>query len=74
MSSYCTVTCGCCGNSDNIDRFTSTPVNGDLPKGHYQCPFCGHAWKIIAKGEAKMLKSGFVIPPKVKVVASEGVL
>jgi len=72
MSSYCTVTCGRCGNSEDIDLFTSTPVAGDLPKGHFQCPFCGLAWKIVADGEAKMLQSGVVIPPKAKVETTEG--
>lgn len=72
MSSYCTVTCGRCGNSDDIDRFVSTPIAGDLPKGHFQCPFCGIAWKIVADGEAKMLESGFVMPPKNKLAAAEG--
>lgn len=72
MRSYCSVTCGRCGNSDDIERFTSVPIAGDLPKGHFRCPFCGLAWKIVAEGEAQMLENGFVVPPKVKVVASEG--
>lgn len=72
MNTFCSVTCGRCDNSDDFERFTSTPVAGDLPKGHFQCPFCGLSWKIVADGEAKMLPSGFVMPPKVKVVASEG--
>lgn len=41
-------TCGHCGHKDDIDLFTSTPISGDLNPGHYQCPNCKEAWKIVS--------------------------
>ena len=39
---------GCkCGHEDSIDRFTSTPINGELPLGEYQCPKCKSHWEVM---------------------------
>jgi hypothetical protein len=34
-----------CGHADTIDAWTSTPINGELPRGVYQCPKCSKAFK-----------------------------
>ncbi len=69
--SLCSITCGRCGQTADMDEFTKTPIGGDLPKGQYQCPFCNVAWKIEKDGEATILESGFVMPPKLKVVETD---
>lgn len=68
---YCPITCGCCGETGDFDKFTSTPVGDDLPKGHFQSVL-RDCLEDRRRGEAKMLPSGFVMPPKIKVVKSEG--
>ena len=40
MDGYCSITCGACGHIDSLDVFCRTPIFGDLPKNHYQCPAC----------------------------------
>ena len=37
-----------CGHSAPMESFWSTPINGELPKGHYQCPECKTHWVIKA--------------------------
>lgn len=40
------ITLSCkCGHVADFDLFCKTPLFGDLPKGHYQCPDCGFAFK-----------------------------
>ena len=63
------ITCEC-GHTDDFDKFTKTPIFGDLPKGFYQCPSCKQAWvrkeegyRVITSGSASM-----VIPERVSVV------
>ena len=45
------ITCGSCGHSDHIDRFTATPIGGALPPGTYQCPACNVAIRIRTAAE-----------------------
>lgn len=37
------MTCGSCGHFDDMSRFISTPVWGDLPPNQFQCPKCHEA-------------------------------
>lgn len=43
-----------CGHEDSIDAFTSTPINGELPLGEYQCPECKAHWEAMP-GNIRML-------------------
>jgi ribosomal protein S27AE len=43
--SWMKITCGDCGQSADINNWTQTPVYGDLPRNHYQCPNCGTAFE-----------------------------
>lgn len=60
---FFSISCGKCKQLSEFDDFKMTPVNGDLPKNHYQCPKCQHAFSIERKGEAKVFDNGFIIPP-----------
>lgn len=67
--SYCTLTCQC-GHEADLDEFCRTPVSGELPKGHYQCPGCGYAWQR-KESEHKIITNGFesmMIPGKVELL------
>lgn len=64
------LTCGSCGHTADLDEFCRTPIAGDLPKGHFQCPSCRTAWqrkqsdyRIVMVG-----KSPLIIPGKVELV------
>lgn len=49
------VRCGNCGHEGDIHTFTTTPSGHDLPRSHYQCPACTHAWKRVAVGPWRTL-------------------
>ena len=66
------ISCGSCNQTGDFGDFTRTAVGGDLPKGSYQCPFCGTAWKIESEGPPKVLDSGFVMPAPLKIVKTDG--
>lgn len=60
------ITCKCKHTAD-FTEFCRTPIFGDLPKGHYQCPSCGLAWlrkesehSILRHGSAATIVSGRV--------------
>jgi hypothetical protein len=65
-----TLSCGKCGNVDDLDNFCKTAVSGDLPNGQFQCPACGYAWKR-QQSEYRVLRAGdsvCFIPGKVELV------
>lgn len=51
--SLCNINCGACGHSADIELFSRTPIFGELPAGHFQCPGCGRAWRIV-KGKVSV--------------------
>ena len=57
-----------CGHVNDFMAFRLTPIGGELPSGHYQCPKCGKAWSIQMEGKARVGWSGMVIPPQNRVV------
>jgi hypothetical protein len=57
--SLCNVSCGC-GYTADFERFTQTPIGGDLPPGHFQCPSCARAWRIV-KGKITITTWGAII-------------
>ncbi len=67
------VTCGNCGKSAAMDEFCNTPVNGQLPRGVYQCPHCHWAVQRQA-GLPTVTPSGFVMPGKVEFVEVQAYL
>ena len=46
-------TCGKCGHFDDLDRFASTPILGDLPPGQFQCPACRYAFQRRGAGQIR---------------------
>jgi hypothetical protein len=50
------ITCHCRYTADLFD-FTHTPISGDLPPGHFQCPKCGIAWRR-HESEHRILRAG----------------
>lgn len=73
--SYCTISCRC-GHQATFEEFTSTPVGGDLPRGHYQCPACHFAWRVDNReGEARRSPvTGFVYVPPSRLVGVDPAL
>lgn len=66
MTCGASITCGKCGRAADIDLFTRTPVMGDLPRDHYQCPNCGAAFRR-AHGPVTVRPGGFVLPGSVTI-------
>jgi ssDNA-binding Zn-finger/Zn-ribbon topoisomerase 1 len=70
---FVNVTCKC-GHVADLDEFCRTPVFGELPKGEYQCPACGYAFKRVFS-EVKTFKAGgewHAIPGKCELVQVAG--
>lgn len=66
------ITC-ICGHTADIDDFCRTPIGGELPKGHFQCPACNRAWRR-KESEHRILRFGTeatLIPGKVELVPIE---
>ena len=61
------MSCGGCGHFDDLARFTTTTVFGELPRNQFQCPACG--WAVERRmGQATVRPSGFVMPGAVALV------
>lgn len=55
------ITCGVCGHFNDMARFTTTAVFGELPRNQFKCPACG--WAVERKhGKPTVYPSGFVAP------------
>lgn len=65
--SWCHITCGSCGHSDDLDAFCRTPIWGDLPPNVYQCPCCHRAVEKTI-GAPTLSPSGFVMPGPVTLI------
>jgi len=64
--SYLTITCKC-GHEADFMEFRTTPITGDLPKDHYQCPTCRRAWKI-EMTPARIGWSGMPLPGGTQII------
>ena len=64
--SMCSITCPC-GYEGDFLEFRETPVGGELPRDHYQCPTCRRAWAIVT-GPSRIGWSGMVLPGKTRLV------
>ena len=40
-----TITCGECHEASDACEWRETPITGELPEEHYQCPACMAAFK-----------------------------
>ena len=67
MKGYCEMTCGQCGHRADLEKFCTTALGGDLPRNHYQCPECHHAF-VKTFGRPTIYASGFVMPGPVALV------
>ena len=73
MSAWLEISCKC-GHVDDYDAFTSTPVSGQLPRLHFQCPKCNRSWRVEKKGQARIICGEILVPPDREVVEQEAVL
>lgn len=64
--SWVTVCCPC-GHQADLEQFRCTPIAGELPRDHYQCPACRRAWKV-ETGPPRIGWSGMVLPGKTRTV------
>ena len=55
------ITCPC-GYAADYNDFTRSPVTGDLPRNHYQCPKCRRAWTIRQTTPPRVGWSGMILP------------
>jgi len=69
----CTITCGYCHQSADLDQFCKAEIFGTLPKNVYQCPRCQRAFER-RFGAPEVTESGFVLPGKVEIVEVQGYL
>lgn len=53
---YVTIICKC-GHVADLEEFCRTPIGGELPPGHFQCPKCTEAWKRV-EGDYRILRAG----------------
>ena len=66
------IQCGMCGHTSDFDLFCVSPLGLPLPKFHYQCPVCNHAWQLVRAAPATVNQHGHILPPKLAVVACQG--
>lgn len=68
------ITCGSCGTVAALEDFCRTPLFGELPVGHFQCPGCGVAWQRRESGYRILRSEGSatIIADRVDIVLVEG--
>jgi len=66
------VTCRC-GHTADLSEFQYTPLTGELPRGHFQCPDCRRAWSYVHDKPTKGW-SGMLIPGRKREIAVESKL
>lgn len=65
-----------CGYEADLGEFSRTPIAGELPPGHFQCPACRVAWKRQESGH-RLFHLGtevMIIPGKTEIIPVEGSL
>ena len=45
LEALITMTCGRCGQTTAASQWSETPISGELPAGHFQCPKCSYAFR-----------------------------
>lgn len=72
---WITVTCGRCGHQADVDLWTRTTVQGELPPGQFQCPGCRLAFRRKEVEPGRTVRAGaerMYIPGRVALVPCEG--
>lgn len=62
------------GKTSDFDAFCFSPMGLPLPKFHYQCPECGHAFKLVRTSQPTINKHGQILPPELAVVSNQASL
>jgi hypothetical protein len=52
-----------CGHVATVDAWTSTPINGELPRDQFQCPNCNRAFRVVPNPNAKPWQPVRLIQP-----------
>jgi len=68
------IQCGMCGHTNDFDLFCVSPLGLPLPKFHYQCPHCQHAWELVRTTTPTVSPCGLIMPPKLALVPCQGSL
>ncbi len=71
------ISCGKCGHVAGFEAWTSAPVSGELPRGHFQCPKCRYAFERKEVEPGEVFESGgqrMYIPGKIGLVPVASVL
>jgi len=68
------IQCGMCGHTNDFDLFCVSPLGLPLPKFHYQCPSCNHAWVLVRAAPATVAPCGLILPPVLAIVGCQGSL
>lgn len=58
LDSLITITCGKCRGISPALAWSERPISGDLPRGEYQCPKCGDAFRRERAAEASRFENG----------------
>jgi hypothetical protein len=61
------IQCGMCGHTSDFDLFCVSPLGLPLPRFHYQCPVCNHAWQLVRTAAATVNQHGQILPPKLAI-------
>ena len=56
-----------CGHEADYMEFRATPISGELPSGHMQCPTCRRAWTV-QRGKPRVGWSGMILPGESQIV------
>lgn len=56
------ISCGKCGQQSDADGWTVDRFGFERPTNHFQCPACGHAFKIVKTKEAWLRNQLVPIP------------
>lgn len=67
------ITCRC-GHQADFDAFRRTPIRGELPAGHYQCPACRSRWTMRPSGPPSVRGDSFIIPAPLALIPLDPVL
>lgn len=68
------IQCAMCGKTSDFDAFCFSPMGLPLPKFHYQCPSCNHAFQLVKTSQPTINQNGQILPPELAVVGSQASL
>lgn len=68
------IQCAMCGVTGDFDLFCVSPLGLALPKNHYQCPKCHHAFSLVRTAPPTINQHGQILPPTLAVISGQGSL